>query len=149
MAIKNCAEAFQQCSTASDNEKMGLLRIAVDDYSKLYAKATRGLGFDRHLFALKCLAEENGQSLAFFEDPAYANINHIILHPYTTDMGIDSGSGLPNPEATVLFCERDNNSFNFNSFSLPSEKLGVQDYLTVLTNVLEDIHHVITTAHSS
>ena len=42
-----------------------------------------GQGFDRHLFALKKLAESEGQELALFTDPNYAHMNHIILSTST------------------------------------------------------------------
>lgn len=40
-----------------------------------------GKGFDRHLFALKCLAE--GDSVPFFKDPSYNKLNNIILSTST------------------------------------------------------------------
>lgn len=43
-----------------------------------------GQGFDRHLFALKYLVEVKGGRLPdFYKDPAYKNINHIILSTST------------------------------------------------------------------
>jgi len=42
-----------------------------------------GQGFDRHLFALKNMAESEGQELALFTDPNYAYLNHIILSTST------------------------------------------------------------------
>ena len=45
---------------------------------------TIGQGFDRHLFALKTLAKEEGLNVTpIFEDPAYSYINHIILSTST------------------------------------------------------------------
>lgn len=43
-----------------------------------------GQGFDRHLFALRYLANTKGQALhSFYEDPSYASINHNILSTST------------------------------------------------------------------
>ena len=42
-----------------------------------------GKGFDRHLFALKCLAEADSLTLPFFEDPSYNKLNNIILSTST------------------------------------------------------------------
>ena len=43
-----------------------------------------GQGFDRHLFALKYLSASKGDVLPdIFQDPAYTNINHIILSTST------------------------------------------------------------------
>ena len=44
-----------------------------------------GKGFDRHLFALKCLAEHDSLSLPFFEDAGYVKLNNIILSTSTLD----------------------------------------------------------------
>lgn len=42
-----------------------------------------GQGFDRHLFALRKLAEKSGKNPDIFQDPAYAMINHNILSTST------------------------------------------------------------------
>ena len=42
-----------------------------------------GQGFDRHLFALRYLAENSGRNVEFFDDEAYKNINNIILSTST------------------------------------------------------------------
>ena len=42
-----------------------------------------GQGFDRHLFALRLMAESTGKVPDIFEDPAYKQINHIILSTST------------------------------------------------------------------
>ena len=42
-----------------------------------------GQGFDRHLFALRTLAESEKLTMPIFEDPSYSYINHIILSTST------------------------------------------------------------------
>ena len=42
-----------------------------------------GQGFDRHLFALRILAESSGKVPEIFQDPAYKQINHINLSTST------------------------------------------------------------------
>lgn len=42
-----------------------------------------GQGFDRHLFALRTLAEKSGKELDIFTDISYLHINHIILSTST------------------------------------------------------------------
>lgn len=42
-----------------------------------------GQGFDRHLFALRLLAESAGKVPDIFQDPVYKQINHIILSTST------------------------------------------------------------------
>ena len=42
-----------------------------------------GQGFDRHLFAMKYYAEKAGKVPAFYSDPGYLKLNHIILSTST------------------------------------------------------------------
>lgn len=42
-----------------------------------------GQGFDRHMFALKVLAQTEGIRVPLFEDPCYSYINEIILSTST------------------------------------------------------------------
>ena len=43
-----------------------------------------GKGFDRHLFALRVLANERQMALpALYKDPAYGQINHVIISTST------------------------------------------------------------------
>lgn len=42
-----------------------------------------GQGFDRHLYALRCLAEKANVSCNIFEDPAYATLNYNIISTST------------------------------------------------------------------
>ena len=48
-----------------------------------YFLLVSGQGFDRHLFALRDLAEREGAEVALFQDPSYAHMNHIILSTST------------------------------------------------------------------
>ncbi|CAH1989184.1 unnamed protein product [Acanthoscelides obtectus] len=52
-------------------------------HSQLTREAAMGQGFDRHLFALKKLAEKNNMQSNIFEDPGYVYLNHIILSTST------------------------------------------------------------------
>lgn len=42
-----------------------------------------GFGFDRHLFALRALADSEDKEVALFQDPCYAYMNNIILSTST------------------------------------------------------------------
>ena len=42
-----------------------------------------GQGFDRHLFAMKYLAEKSGNVPEFYKEPGYIKLNHIILSTST------------------------------------------------------------------
>ena len=51
-----------------------------------------GQGFDRHLFCLKNIAQQQGMSLPMFTHPAYSHLNHIILSTSTlTDPAVIIG----------------------------------------------------------
>jgi carnitine O-palmitoyltransferase 2 len=52
-------------------------------FFKVFNFHLTGQGFDRHLFALRKLAESQGKKLPIFCDPAYARINHNILSTST------------------------------------------------------------------
>ena len=52
-----------------------------------------GQGFDRHLFALRQLAEKSGIKPDIFEDDAYRMINHNILSTSTLSSPVVIGGG--------------------------------------------------------
>lgn len=78
-----CAEAFQKSHRAGVEEMMDRIRRAVDWHAKLTKEAAMGQGFDRHLFALRILAESTGKLPELFQDPAYKRINHINMSTST------------------------------------------------------------------
>jgi len=51
------------CLSAGDAERARLLRIAVNKHAEIAGEAARGKGFDRHLFALKKMAESKKMPL--------------------------------------------------------------------------------------
>eukprot|EP00731_Ephydatia_muelleri_P037937 Em0604g4a len=84
MATKACSEAFERSHPADVEAMMKLIKECVVWHSKLVKEAATGQGFDRHLFALKNLAKEEGMvTTPLFEDPAYSYLNHIILSTST------------------------------------------------------------------
>lgn len=76
-------EAFEPGHVANVDEMRELLKETSKVHGELTKNAAMGKGFDRHLFALRYLAEQSGKSVEFFDDPAYKNINHIILSTST------------------------------------------------------------------
>ncbi|XP_059611448.1 carnitine O-palmitoyltransferase 2, mitochondrial [Phlebotomus argentipes] len=65
---------------AASAEKVALLRECSDRHNQLTREAAMGQGFDRHLFALRRIAEEES---ALYKDTAYKLINHNILSTST------------------------------------------------------------------
>jgi len=65
-----------------------LLKNLIMECSKVHGNLTKdaamGQGFDRHLYGLRKLAEATGEEIpALYTDPAYAEINHVILSTST------------------------------------------------------------------
>lgn len=82
-------ETMEFCKTIRSKNRPGnsQLRNMISECSKVHSQlikeAAMGQGFDRHLFALRLLAEKNGLSLDIFTDPAYDSINKNILSTST------------------------------------------------------------------
>ena len=89
--MKLCAEAFHK-GQSSKTELIDLLQQCSKVHMEMTKNAAQGQGWDRHFFALKLLAAKEGQSVPkLFLDPAYKNINHIILSTSTlssTNFGV-------------------------------------------------------------
>jgi len=68
------------CSDAPDKDKIAALRDACKAHTNISRECSKGLGQDRILYAMYCLATQDGQKLpAFFEDPAYSRLSHSTL----------------------------------------------------------------------
>ena len=144
MAAKACTEAFQPSSGASTTEKWRLLKKAVAQYSRLCREAAAGQGFDRHLFALKCVAEEEGLSLALFEDPAYARLNRHLLFTSTIKVEAlkDGGFGpLSQDGIAVGYIVREGSMY----FCISAHSVEkVNAFVSNLRIVLDSIQNVVT-----
>lgn len=65
---------------STDDEKLAALRKATKEHSRLVRESAAGKGVDRHLFALKCIAERNEIPIPrFFESRPWNTLNHTIL----------------------------------------------------------------------
>ncbi|GFH49996.1 hypothetical protein CTEN210_06472 [Chaetoceros tenuissimus] len=65
---------------ASKDEKLNALREATKNHSRLVREASEGHGVDRHLYAMKCLAEKKGLEIPeFFKCDGYNALNHTVL----------------------------------------------------------------------
>lgn len=85
--IRPCTLETTSFCKALSNNNPAELRKMMDECSKVHSllvkEAAMGQGFDRHLFALRKLAEASGKKLDIFLDPAYTIINHNILSTST------------------------------------------------------------------
>ena len=60
--------------------KVAALRNATAVHSQLVKECARGKGVDRHLFALKCIAERNNMKMPrFFNSEPWKALNHTVL----------------------------------------------------------------------
>ena len=65
---------------ASAPEKLDALRKATMEHSRLVAESAKGKGVDRHLFALKCIAEKKNLPMPeFFLSRPWKALNHTVL----------------------------------------------------------------------
>ncbi|PAA89984.1 hypothetical protein BOX15_Mlig022066g1, partial [Macrostomum lignano] len=73
---------------APTNQLLAALKAASDAHSTLTKDAAMGKGWDRHLFALRCMSERRagGAVPRLFTDPAYRKINEIVLSTSTLSM---------------------------------------------------------------
>lgn len=103
-----------------------------------------GKGFDRHLFALRYLAESMGMPLpSFYQDQAYAQINHNILSTSTlsspaVNMG---GFGPVVPDGFGVAYGVHDDWIGCNVSAYPSR--NAQEFLQCVHKSLEDIFKVL------
>lgn len=83
VATVACSEAFDAGNPANAEEMNALIRKCSDMHGKLTKEAAMGQGFDRHIFAMKYIAQKNGRKVSFFDDEAYLKLNHIKLSTST------------------------------------------------------------------
>ncbi|XP_072246358.1 carnitine O-palmitoyltransferase 2, mitochondrial [Leuresthes tenuis] len=95
---KKCSQAFvYQPDKHSVEQLCAMLSECSKYHGQLTKEAAMGQGFDRHLFALRYLANSKGQALhSLYTDPAYATINHNILSTSTlTSPAVSLGGFAP------------------------------------------------------
>ncbi|XP_047103085.1 carnitine O-palmitoyltransferase 2, mitochondrial [Schistocerca piceifrons] len=88
MATKAFCEAINNQQRPSNSELRSLIEKCSEVHGKLTREAAMGQGFDRHLFALRRLAENKGHVPSVFADEAYQKINKNILSTSTLSSDI-------------------------------------------------------------
>ncbi|KAI8975933.1 acyltransferase ChoActase/COT/CPT [Pilobolus umbonatus] len=85
-AIRTVSDASIQFVTAfyskhsTNQDRLNLLRKALQYHTQLTRECAQGLGQDRHLYALKCVWErESTDKLSFYEDPGWKTLNHTMI----------------------------------------------------------------------
>lgn len=103
-----------------------------------------GQGFDRHLFAMRYLANSKGMALPdIYQDPAYAAINHNILSTSTlTSPAVNLGGFAPVvPDGFGVGYGVHDDWIGCNVSSYPAR--NVKEFLQCVHKSLEDIFTVI------
>mmetsp|Transcript_27260 Transcript_27260/g.65279 ORF Transcript_27260/g.65279 Transcript_27260/m.65279 type:complete len:1191 (+) Transcript_27260:359-3931(+) len=79
LEAKHLCEVFCNPRSSADEKSSGL-RNATRVHSQLVKECARGKGVDRHLFALRCIAEKNGIPIPdFFRSEPWRMLNHTVL----------------------------------------------------------------------
>ncbi|XP_028260185.1 carnitine O-palmitoyltransferase 2, mitochondrial [Parambassis ranga] len=142
---KQCSHAFV-CEPGKHSVEQ--LRAMLHECSKYHGQLTReaamGQGFDRHLFAMRYLANSKGQALhSLYTDPAYATINHNILSTSTlTSPAVSLGGFAPVvPDGFGVGYGVHDDWIGCNVSSYPAR--NVHEFLQCVHKSLEDIFTVL------
>ncbi|XP_035272282.1 carnitine O-palmitoyltransferase 2, mitochondrial [Anguilla anguilla] len=141
---RRCAEAFVcRPSQHSVDQLQGMLNDCSKYHGQLTKEAAMGQGFDRHLFAMRYLANSKGMPLpSLYQDPAYAAINHNILSTSTlTSPAVSLGGFAPVvPDGFGVGYGVHDDWIGCNVSSYPAR--NVHEFLQCVHKSLEDIFTV-------
>ena len=140
------AEAF--CQTwvnplTTTKEKLAALITATTEHSRLVKESANGKGVDRHLFALKSIAERHGlKTPEFFTSSPWKTLNHTILS--TSNCGNPAlrlfGFGPVVPDGFGIgYIIKDNGL----QYSVSSKHRQTQRYVNVLESTLNDFNRLL------
>lgn len=142
---KRCSHAFVH---EPGKHSVAELKAMLDECSKYHGQLTKeaamGQGFDRHLFALRYLANSKGAPLhSFYSDPAYGSINHNILSTSTlTSPAVSLGGFAPVvPDGFGVGYGVHDDWIGCNVSTYPAR--NVHEFLQCVNKSLEDIFAVL------
>ncbi|NXA48357.1 CPT2 palmitoyltransferase, partial [Nothocercus julius] len=142
---KKCSEAFVKEPSKYSTEELQKMIVECSEYhGRLTKEAAMGQGFDRHLFGLRCLALSKGSALPdFYQDQAYARLNHNILSTSTLSSPAVQlgGFGPVVPDGFGIGYGVHNDWIGCNVSSYPSR--NVKEFLQCINKSLEDIFNVL------
>ncbi|KAM6962684.1 carnitine O-palmitoyltransferase 2, mitochondrial [Aplochiton taeniatus] len=142
---QRCAHAFvNQPGKHSVEQLQAMLAECSKYHGQLTKEAAMGQGFDRHLFAMKYLANSKGQALHdLYQDPAYIAINHNILSTSTlTSPAVNLGGFAPVvPDGFGVGYGVHDDWIGCNVSSYPAR--NVHEFLHCVHKSLEDIFSVL------
>lgn len=125
------------------DDKVKALREATKVHSKLVLEASEGKGVDRHLYALKCIAEMKGAPVpAFFRSDAWIALNHTVLS--TSNCGNPAlklfGFGPVVPDGFGIGYIIKDNSIHF---SISSKHRQTRRFSYALNETLMEVSHLL------
>ncbi|KAJ0065400.1 hypothetical protein NL108_009534 [Boleophthalmus pectinirostris] len=142
---KCCSHAFvHEPGKHSVEELRAMLNECSKYHGQLTKEAAMGQGFDRHLFAMRYLANSKGQPLhSLYTDPAYSSINHNILSTSTlTSPAMSLGGFAPVvPDGFGVGYGVHDDWIGCNVSSYPAR--NVHEFLQCVHKSLEDIFTVL------
>ncbi|KAM9762595.1 carnitine O-palmitoyltransferase 2, mitochondrial [Menidia menidia] len=142
---KQCSHAFvHEPGKHSVEQLHAMLNECSKYHNQLTREAAMGQGFDRHLFALRYLANSKGQALhSMYTDPAYAAINHNILSTSTlSSPAVSLGGFAPVvPDGFGVGYGVHDDWIGCNVSSYPAR--NVHEFLQCVQKSLEDIFSVL------
>ena len=128
---------------AKAESKLNALRVATNVHSQLVKECARGKGVDRHLFALKCIAQRSNLPVPkFFNSEPWRLLNHTIIS--TSNCGNPSlrlfGFGPVVPDGLGIGYIIKDNSIHF---SISSKHRQTTRYASILESVLREIAAIL------
>ena len=131
---------------ASAADKEAAMRAAIKNHGKLTKEAMTGAGWDRHLFALKWIAGEQGElAPELYAGKAYATLANVVLPTSTLNSpALDGGGfGPVGPDCFGIgYGTRDADGtarFNVTSFGLENKRFieCLEESLLEMTAIIE------------
>mmetsp|Transcript_13263 Transcript_13263/g.30873 ORF Transcript_13263/g.30873 Transcript_13263/m.30873 type:complete len:288 (+) Transcript_13263:3-866(+) len=131
--------------SSTKNDKLDALKKATVEHSRLVKESAAGKGVDRHLFALKCIAQRHDMDMpAFFQSKPYKTLNHSVLS--TSNCGNPAlrlfGFGPVVPEGLGIGYIIKDNAIQY---SVSSKHLQTQRYVHTLEKTLREMQMLLKT----
>lgn len=127
-----------------------LVHTASAKHGRLVVEAATGRGWDRHLFALRRLAERRNppspSDVLLFQDPSYKRIGHIQLSASTlSDPALEAGGfGAVTPDGYGVGYAPFDDWMAVNVTNFPKFGTDLAQFSQYWTDALDDIHRVLT-----
>eukprot|EP00934_Nitzschia_sp_Nitz4_P006018 Nitzschia sp. Nitz4//scaffold138_size62050//25030//27297//NITZ4_006387-RA/size62050-processed-gene-0.61-mRNA-1//-1//CDS//3329535764//6008//frame0 len=143
MEARRLCEVFMD-RKRTNGEKIAALHAAIYAHGQLVKDCSEGKGVDRHLFALKCIAEKNGMKTpAFFQSKPWNQLNHTILSTSNCGNACLAGFGFGPvvPEGFGIgYIIKDNQLH----YGISSKQRQTRRFALVLEKVLVDMANLFT-----